>query len=104
VTGVSKSGAVENIFGDWIGYDSACSTSHHVGNRAMDRGQSRRRAGIVGMTGPGCDGLTDRYDRQSVRKYVVRLIGIGFRDPDIQSERTGPAIEESSIAQPIEVR
>ena len=60
VARLGKARAVEHVLGDRIGDQRGGVAGQHVGDRAADRGDRRRRAASVGLAGRGGDRQVER--------------------------------------------
>jgi len=61
---LGETGAIKDVLGDGIGDHGGGAPGDDVGDGAADRRDRRRRAGVVGCTGPGADLDVERRHRQ----------------------------------------
>ena len=101
---LGKAGPVEHIFGDRIGDHGGGMAGQHIGDRAADRGNGRRRAGGIGLAGRGGDRQAKRDNRQGALEGGAGLFRRHDGERHIEAEAARAAAQEIHIADKVEGR
>ncbi len=104
VAGLGEAGAVEDILGDRIGDEGGGPSGQHVGDRAVDGGERRRRAAGVRTAGLRGDGDPDIDHRQGGAERRRGRARLDHGERDIEPEVLGPLGQEFRISEEVESR
>ena len=104
MAGLGKAGAVEHVLGDRIGDHGGGAAGQHVGDRAADRGDRRRRAAGVGLAGRGGDREFERHHRQRAREGGGGFGGRDHGKRHVEPEDARAALKKIRVADQIKGR
>ncbi len=104
VSGLGEARAVEHVLGHRVGDDRGRDACGHVGDRAADRGDRRRRARPVRLAGLRAHGDADVDDRQRGLEGSRGGGRLDDRNRYVRRHAPRPSRQECGIAQQVERR